>query len=202
MKAVVTQRRQIQLLVAGMAGLALVGVGGGAMSLAVFTDQQSASSSFTSGTVLLDATKIAGLNLAVSGMLPGSSITDDVVVQNNGTAQLRYAVSQTSTDDSSPNGPALYTALTLVVKTVEVTTPGTPCNDFDGTQLVSQTLSATGNVVGDPATGASAGDRTLAAAGSETLCFRVSLPIGTGNTFQGAASTTTFTFDAEQTLNN
>ena len=45
-------------------------------------------------------------------------------------------------------------------------------------------------------------DRVLAAAGTEVLCFYVSLPIGAGNTLQGATTTTTFTFDAEQTANN
>jgi hypothetical protein len=46
------------------------------------------------------------------------------------------------------------------------------------------------------------GDRTLAAAAVETLCFRVSLPGATGNAFQGAATTATLTFDSEQTKNN
>ena len=46
------------------------------------------------------------------------------------------------------------------------------------------------------------GDRTLAGATSETLCFQASLPVGTSNTFQGAATTATFTFSAEQTSNN
>ena len=133
--------------------------------------------------------------------MPGSSITDDVVVENTGTAQLRYSVYQASTDDSSPNGPALYGALALVVRTIDATTPGTPCNDFDGTQLFSSTLSVSGNVVGNPTSGADSGDRTLNAAANETLCFQVSLPFGTGNTYQGATSTTTFTFDAEQTAN-
>jgi hypothetical protein len=37
---------------------------------------------------------------------------------------------------------------------------------------------------------------------SETLCFRVNLPLATGNGFQSATTTATFTFDAEQTANN
>ena len=56
--------------------------------------------------------------------------------------------------------------------------------------------------IGNPASGADAGDRVIAAASSETLCFRLTLPIGTGNAYQGATTTTTFTFDAEQTANN
>jgi hypothetical protein len=42
----------------------------------------------------------------------------------------------------------------------------------------------------------------LAAGASEVLCFRVSLPLSTGDTFQGANSDATFSFAAEQTANN
>jgi hypothetical protein len=42
----------------------------------------------------------------------------------------------------------------------------------------------------------------LAASGSENLCFRVVLPLATGNAFQDAATSAIFTFDAEQTENN
>jgi hypothetical protein len=34
------------------------------------------------------------------------------------------------------------------------------------------------------------------------LCFRVSLPLTTGNALQGITSAASFTFDAEQTANN
>ena len=57
-------------------------------------------------------------------------------------------------------------------------------------------------VVGDPAVGDQGSDRSLAGAASEVICFRATLPIATGNTFQGAATTATFTFSAEQTANN
>lgn len=59
-----------------------------------------------------------------------------------------------------------------------------------------------GGGFGSVATGANPGDRSLAAGASEVLCFRVSLPITTPNTLQGATSDATFTFSAEQTANN
>ena len=68
--------------------------------------------------------------------------------------------------------------------------------------LAATVLGASGAGFGNPAAGAQAGDRTLAAAANETLCFRVTLPSGTGNAYQSATTTTTFTFDAEQTANN
>jgi hypothetical protein len=46
------------------------------------------------------------------------------------------------------------------------------------------------------------GDRTVAAGATDVLCIRVALPLATGETYQGATATTTFTFNAEQTANN
>jgi hypothetical protein len=133
-------------------------------------------------------------------MVPGDSVTDDVVVENDGSVELRYAVSTATTD---ADGKDLRSVLTLAVKTVDATTPGTPCNDFDGTTLLASTvLGASSAGFGNPAAGSHAGDRTLTAAADETLCFRVTLPSGTGNAYQGASATTTFTFDAEQTASN
>ena len=50
--------------------------------------------------------------------------------------------------------------------------------------------------------GADAGDRILAASGSERLRFKVTLPLSTGNAYQGTTCTVAFVFDAEQTANN
>ena len=72
-----------------------------------------------------------------------------------------------------------------------------------GNTLFSAVVPTAGvNMVGDPTQGNQAGDRTLAAATSETLCFKASLPLATTNAYQGATSTYTFTFAAEQTSNN
>ena len=175
-------------------------LGAGQLSLALFTDQETVAGTFSSGSVILDDVKIDALTLTTAGMVPGDTVTDDVVVENDGSVQLRYALSTTSTN---PDTKALRDVLTLTVKTIDVTTPGTPCNDFDGTSVLAATvLGASGASFGNPAAGAQAGDRTLAAAANETLCFRVTLPSGTGNAYQSATTTTTFTFDAEQTANN
>ena len=67
----------------------------------------------------------------------------------------------------------LRNQLTLVVKTKDTNTAG--CANFNGTQLFTGTLAA--GLFGDPATGGQAGDRTLAGAASEVLCFRATLPL-------------------------
>jgi hypothetical protein len=72
-----------------------------------------------------------------------------------------------------------------------------------GTQLDTTSPVGAGRALfGNPTQGAQAGDRSLGAGANEDLCVRASLPIGTGNAFQGATTTVTFLFQAEQTKNN
>jgi spore coat-associated protein N len=192
------RRRLFAILI--FAVLLVPTIGTTALSIALFTDQESSSSSFTTGTIILDDVKIDALVLTTSALMPGDSVTDDVVVENDGTAQLRYAMTTASTNADSK---ALRDALTLVVKTIDVTSPASPCSDFDGAStLYNGVLGASTAAFGDPTPGSDTGDRTLAAGANETLCFRVSLPSSTGNGAQGATTTTTFTFDAEQTSSN
>ncbi len=169
--------------------------------LAVFSDSESVgANAFSTGTIDITTTPSTAL-VSFSNMVPGDQVTDDLVVANAaGSSALRYAVSSTATNTDSKG---LKDQLVLTVKTVDVTTPGTPCDNFDGTSLYTGDLDSTaGKIVGDSAQGAQAGDRSLAASASETLCFRVALPLSTGNAFKNAATTATFTFDAEQTANN
>lgn len=181
-------------------GVAMVGIGAGSLSLALFTDSASVDGTFTAGMISLDPSDVASLSLSSGALLPGDVLTDDVTITNDGTAELRYSVATSSTNADTL---ALRDVLTLTVREVDTTTPVTPCNDFDGTLVVAQTAFGASSVgIGDATAGEQAGDRTLAAASSETLCFRMSLPSATGNAYQGATTTTTFTFNAEQTANN
>jgi hypothetical protein len=180
--------------------LLIPSVGATYLTLALFTDQETVTADFTTGTIDLDGTKIDALVLTTSALMPGDTVTDDVVVENDGTAQLRYAMTTSSTNADSK---ALRDALTLTIKTIDVTAPATPCDNFDGAStLYNGVLGASTAKFGNPASGSDSGDRTLDAGANETLCFRISLPSGTGNSYQGATTTTTFTFDAEQTSNN
>jgi hypothetical protein len=101
----------------------------------------------------------------------GDSVTNSLTVTNaSGSAAMRYAISSTATNTDTKG---VEDQLTLVIKTVDPTTPGTPC------------------------------DRALAAGPtSEILCFRASLPSTTAQAFATATTTATFTFNAEQTANN
>ena len=169
-------------------------------SNAVFTDSAVlGTNTFATGTVDISTSPASAL-FSVSAMMPGDTTTQSLTVSNSGNAQLRYAISATATN---ADGQALKDQLALTIKTVDVTTPGTPCDDFDGTQIYTGDLDGTtGALVGSSAQGAQAGDRLLDASNNEVLCFRVSLPLATGNAAQGAATVATFSFDAEQTANN
>jgi predicted ribosomally synthesized peptide with SipW-like signal peptide len=192
-------RRHRRLLLL-LATLAAISLGAGQLSLALFTDQETVAGTFSTGSIVLDDVKIDGLTLTTAAMMPGDSVTDDVVVENDGTAQLRYSMSTTSTN---PDAKGLRDVLTLEVKGIDVTLPATPCDNFDGAPVLAATVLGPNTAkFGDVSAGAQAGDRTLAVAANETLCFRVSLPSGTGNAYQSATTTTTFTFDAEQTASN
>jgi len=181
------RRRRRRPILAVLLGLSVVGLGAGVFSLAIFTDTAASTGSFASGTI--DITSSPAVAFNVTAMMPGDNQTATMTIANAGTAQLRYAMSTTATT-------ALGTALQLTVKT-----QGTSCAAFDGTSVLAATA-LNGAAIGSNAQGAQAGDRVLAAASNEILCFRVSLPIGSGNTLQGLTSAVTFTFDAEQTANN
>jgi predicted ribosomally synthesized peptide with SipW-like signal peptide len=186
-------------IVIGVVSLLTVG------TLALYTDQESiTANTFSTGTIDLTVSPTSAL-VTFTNMMPGDTYTDDLTVSNAGSEALRYAISSVATNADSKG---FKDQLALTVKTVDATTPASPCNEFDGTELYTGDLdSSAGKIIGDAASGqdgvdASGGDRPLASSASEILCFRASLPSATGNTFQGSATTATFTFDAEQTKNN
>ena len=185
----------VLLLAAGLlAGLASVGS-------ALFTSTATVdANTFTTGTIILNTNPTTAL-VTFSNMAPGDQVTAPITVTNNGTLQLRYAVTSVATNTDSKN---LRDQLVLTVKS-GVTDCSNSGFGSSGTQLYSGVLGSDSpgtKIIGDPAQGEQAGDRTLNASSSETLCFNVTLPSSTGNSYQNATTTATFTFSAEQTANN
>jgi predicted ribosomally synthesized peptide with SipW-like signal peptide len=182
------RRRRRRGLVVLLLGLAIASLGAGAFSLAIFTDTAASDGSFTTGTI--DIATAPSTLFTVTNIMPGDSGSATLTVQNNGSGQLRYAMSSSSTN---PDTKALRGQLDLSIKAGAC--PGA------GAALYSGVLN--GAAFGSNVAGPQAGDRTLNAASSEQLCFAWDLPLlTTGNAFQGATTTATFTFDAEQTANN
>ena len=193
-----SKRKRIILTVGAAMTVASIGIG--AVSLAVFTSSAAvANNAFTAGTVIIATDHPATAIVNFSAMAPGDQVTAPLLVSNTGTLALRYAVSSVATNADTRG---LRDQLVLTVKT-GVTT----CTDagfgIDGTSVYGGDLDSTaGKLIGDATTGAQAGDRSLAAAGTETLCFNASLPLNTGDAFQAASTTAVLTFAAEQTKNN
>lgn len=179
--------RHRRVALAAVLSLSVVSLGAGVVSLAIFTDSAASTGTFTSGTI--DITSSPTVAFTVGAMMPGDANTQALTIANAGTGALRYSLTTVATN-------TLGAALTLTVKTL-----GTSCAAFDGTSVLAATA-LNGAAIGNPAQGADAGDRSLAASTSEVLCFRVGLPLATGNAMQGISSSVTFTFDAEQTANN
>ena len=183
------RRKRRRGIVALLGAVSLLTIGAGSISLAQFTDTASSTWAFSTGTI--DINTSPAVLTAVTNMMPGDTATQALTVTNAGTGDLRYAMSTVATN-------ALGGQLQLTVKGPD---GGGGCAAFTGTSVLA-TTTLNGAAIGSNAQGANAGDRNLAAGASEVLCFRVSLPLSTGNTFQGVSSAVTFTFDAEQTANN
>jgi len=182
------------LLVLMTVGMVATGVG--VASNAIWTDSDDVDPNlFTTGSVSLSTNPITALVTFTSGA-PGEDTTPQTLtVTNDGTMELRYAVTMTADTE----GKDLYLELDLTIRE-----EGTSCNDFDGTVLYGPApFLESGNLIGDPTQGIQGGERTLAASpASEVLCFRVVLPSDAPNTVQAASTTAVFTFESEQTANN
>lgn len=184
-----------------LVAIGLLSATSGLGGLAVFTDQEANNANtFTTGTVDI-STSPSSAFITYGDMAPGDEVTEPLTVSNDGSLELRYAVTSTI---PLPPFPSLAAQLDLTIKE-NVTTCTNAGFDVDGTVLYGpgDLGSFAGiNVIGDPTQGADAGDRVLAAPASEVLCFNVELPLSTGDSYQNKTTTATFTFDAEQTANN
>jgi hypothetical protein len=165
-------------------------LGGGALSLALFSDQQPVQGLFTVGTVSLGLTPSTAL-VTMTGMVPGSEVDGVLTIQNAGSLDLRYAMTSSVTD---ADGKHLRDVLHFDIER------RTACGGSVLETLYSGPIATV--AFGDPQVGPDAGDRPLGAGASEVLCFRASLPAGTDTLYVSATTTATLTFWAEQTAGN
>lgn len=183
------RRKRRRLLVAMLLASSLATVGAGAMSLAVFTDQASASGSWTTGTIVLGVTPSTAFT--ATGIMPGDSGAAIIGVKNNGVSQLRYAMSTGISGDTNGLGAQMQ----LVVKDGPIV-----AGACTGTTLSSGSMAVA--AIGSASQGFQAGDRTVDAGVTDSLCFQWTFPQTSGNSYKLSTTTATFTFDAEQTANN
>ena len=105
------RRRRRGLLVFLLVGSSVATFGAGLMSLALFTDSDATAGGFTTGTIDIASTPATLFN--VTAMMPGDSNSATLNVANNGTAQLRYALTSSSTNADGKN---LASQLQLTVR--------------------------------------------------------------------------------------
>ena len=184
------RRKRRRGIVALLAALSALTIGAGSVSLALFTDTDSSTWSFTTGTIDIESNP--AVLTAITAMMPGDVAADSLTISNAGTADLRYAMTTAATN-------ALGDELDIEVREEDL---DGACDDFDGAVVVAGLTALDGAGFGSTAQGADAGDRVLIGGASEVLCFEVSLPLTTNDTFQGVTSAATFSFVAEQTANN
>lgn len=183
-----------------LAAVAILAVG---FSGAVFTSQTTVgSNTFNTGTLSLSTSPTSAIWTAVTAGAPGDRVTGSLTV-TGGSMPLRYSITGSNTNATLAAAMNLRIGLQAggSCDFPYFNTDGTTTTVTDDTQLFSGALN-TAALVGSSTQGSQAGDRTLAASGSEVLCFSAVLPLSAGNTLQTLSNTVTFTFDAEQTANN
>jgi hypothetical protein len=181
------RRNRRRALAALLMASAIATVGAGAMSLAVFTDTQASAGSWTAGTIKLGVSPAT--TFTATNILPGDTGSQTVTVSNVGTGALRYAMTSVSTNTDLKG---LAAQMTLTIKVGACPSAG----------ATLYTGSLSGALFGDPTQGQQTNDQIIAAAANQSLCFTWLFPLASANSFQSAATSTTFTFAAEQTQNN
>ncbi len=190
-------------------GAILVLAGVGATSLttaAVFTDADPLTGALSTGTLVLEAGG-AELTMPVGGLAPGGTVVAPLTVRNTGSLELRYALSMSAASTSAA-GADLRDQLRLrVLEDATCTLDSvTSARELGRVPAADGAFGLPGEqvaVVGDPATGAQSGDRTLVAVtGAETLCLEVHMARDAGNDYQDTSVALSLVLDSEQTVNN
>jgi predicted ribosomally synthesized peptide with SipW-like signal peptide len=154
---------------------------------AAFTDSVDATSTFSTGSVAIEANDqggtVAFTSLSTSGMTPGTVTYAPLKIANTGSLDFDYAMA-TATGGSA----ALAAGLTIGVKVVGSST--CDASAYGGSSTVAYADAAG---LGAAAIAA----RPLASGASEYLCFRVELPASADDSLQGLSTDATFTFTAD-----
>ena len=173
-------------------------------SSALFTDTRSTSAStVASGNVALTLGGTVSSNFAIAAMAPGDAKYGVVTAQNSGSLALRYSgVATWGTAGTLPN--------TAQISVRVIASSGATCDgslawgtgDLVTNASASTVVATTVALFGSSTAGQQPGDRSIAAASSESMCVRLQLPSSAGNSVASQTSTLTLQFDAEQTVNN
>lgn len=157
-------------------------------AFSAFTDTVSARSTLATGTIDVtangsSATPYAWSALDTSGMLPGSVRYAPLTIANAGTAPLTWSMAAPTVTGST----TLAAAMTIGISRTASATCASSADFTGGTLLFAETTGLTTATVGS---------RTLAAGGSDVLCFKVTLPASAPSSLQGLSTVPTFVVSA------
>jgi predicted ribosomally synthesized peptide with SipW-like signal peptide len=157
-------------------------------TLAAWTDVTTATATFSAGDVNINVngSETGAVVFSSAAMKPGDVLVAPVQINNTGDLSVTYRMATAVT------GTGLGAALTVEVRRGATTCQGTTSSGGTVVSEGSTTLTNTLTI--------SQGQLAAAApSNSETLCFKISLPAGTADSYQGKTAQTTFTFTAENT---
>lgn len=126
----------------------------------------------------------------VRTMAPGDRFNGEIVIENDGTLPLRYAL----ITELSPSTQDLLAVLEWTIAAAPVSGD---CTSSRRSQVFDGRVTAA-TFFGNPAFGEDPGDRVIAPGRTEVLCVEVELPLGVTNAFQGAEATVDLIMLAEQ----
>lgn len=175
--------------VRALLGLGVVLGAGATGTFAFWTDDVTiAGTSFTAGTIDLrvnDSDGPVSTTLSMATMIPGSSSAQVLTVKNNGTAPLKYTVTGglTGTDAAAYNTSG---SLKLTIRAGGTASAGACTGGTVAYGPASLTSTVATSILGPRG--------PLTAAGTEGLCFQVSLDATAPSTLQGKTATASFTF--------
>jgi len=184
------RRRRRRGLIVLLLTFSLASLGAGLFSLALFTDTDATTGTFTTGTIDIAVDNHA--LFSVGAIMPGDSGSATLRVTNSGSAQLRYAMDSTATNTDNLG---LRSLLNMTI--TQGACPPSATVLYSGALWTNLTHAK----FGDTAPGDQGADHTLNSLAFEDLCFAWDLP-GSTTAGQGATTTATFTFYAEQTAHN
>ncbi len=137
------------------------------------------------------------LDLTVIGMAPGDEARGRIDVVNDGTLPLRYSLSAAFVGTSAGG---LRLADQLLIELWHATTCASRPPTTSSVLTPKQILGDTVNLFGTPATGQDPGDRILDVDRTDTLCYRIQLPLDAANGVAGQTVLQQFVVDAEHAI--
>lgn len=203
-----------RLAVIALLVIATVSPRAGSTSAYLTSAVSSSGNLFTAGSVTLglndNGTAVSTALLTVSNLYPGGTAKyGRLTIQNDGNLSLLYGITSEFVAGSGVANDTIGTSLvnqlelTIVLLATSATTcdatafAGSPTYVYTTGQLVK---TSSVKLVGDAELGSAggSGNRSLAASGNETFCFRVAMPASATSNLQGASAGVKLTFVAGQ----